>query len=906
MVGRIIAHYQIVEKLGEGGMGVVYKARDTHLDRFVALKVLPPEKTADPERRRRFVQEAKAASALNHPNIVTIHDIAQADGIDFIVMEHVVGKTLDTILAHKGLSIHECLKYAVQIADGLAKAHAAGIVHRDLKPSNIMITGSASSGHSEQVKILDFGLAKLIEGAGGSDPEITETVGAAKVATEEGVILGTVAYMSPEQAEGGRIDARSDIFAMGAILYETLTGRRAFRGITPLSTMSAILRDEPPPLRQVAPGVPYEMERIVARCLRKDPQRRFQHMDDLKVALEEIIEECDSDRTAPVAQIAPRKTRRRRFLIWAAAVFAASAVAIFTVRYFWRSPESPDMRTRVAPLTAYPGNEEFPSLSPDGNQVAFSWGGATGSNSDIYVKLTDTGTPLRLTTDQVPDRSPSWSPDGRFVAFLRGKPGERAAVLVVPALGGPEGTLAEVAAAPDPSSGWSAGGSYLSWSPDSTHLLIMDRRVAEEPFGLFALSVQTREKRPLLKPLPTSLGDGNPAVSPDGHWLAFVRSPSYIVSDLYVVALSDKLAPSGEPVRLTFDNRRVNSPVWTPDGKEIIFTSDRNGDFIPWRISPDGRGGPRPVNLAGQFAGTLSISWSPAKTAFRLAYVDARGANRDIWEKPLAHLPDQTGRAVRLISSTRDDLSPSYSPDGKKIAFTSNQSGSYEIWVCGSDGANQVPLTSFGGPATDHPTWSPDGKRIAFHSRPEGQAEIYVINAEGGKPRRLTEEPAEDVAPSWSRDGAWIYFGSKRTGQHQIWKVPEGGGAAVPVTKNGGIAAFESSDRQYVYYTKQRGNTSLWKAPVAGGPETKVTDSLFYLNFTPVKEGIYCVREEGDGEPRSIALISARGGLPKTIAPIESGLGLVTSIDLSPDRGSLLYAQYDSSGRDLMLVENFR
>ena len=311
-------------------------------NRFVALKVLPPEKTADPEWRRRFVQEAKAASALNHPNIVTIHDIAQANGIDFIVMEHVAGKTLDAILAHKRLPIHEGLKYAVQIADALAKAHAAGIVHRDLKPSNIMITGPESSGRPGQVKILDFGLAKLIERAAQSESETTETVGAGSVATEEGVILGTVAYMSPEQAQGGRIDARSDIFAIGAILYETLTGLRAFRGAIRLSTLSAILRDEPQPLRQLAAGVPYEMERIVARCLRKDPQRRFQHMDDLKVALQEVIEELDSGRSAPVMEKATPESRRKRVLIWTAAVFVASAAAIFTFRSFWRSPESPD------------------------------------------------------------------------------------------------------------------------------------------------------------------------------------------------------------------------------------------------------------------------------------------------------------------------------------------------------------------------------------------------------------------------------------------------------------------------------------------------------------------------------------------------------------------------------------
>jgi len=290
-VGQMLAHYRLEAKLGEGGMGVVYRALDTHLDRPVAIKVLRAQAVADEERKKRFVQEAKAASALNHPNIITIHDINAAGGVDFIAMEYVEGKTLDGAMGRKGLSVGETLKYAVQITDALVKAHGEGIVHRDIKPGNIMVTADGL------VKVLDFGLAKLTEeGPGVAQADLPARASMKEEApeTEEGAILGTVAYMSPEQAEGKPVDARSDIFSFGSVLYEMLTGRRAFQGETKMSVLAAILREEPKPASEVVEGLPREVERIVNRCLRKEPRRCFQHMDDLMVALEELKEESDS------------------------------------------------------------------------------------------------------------------------------------------------------------------------------------------------------------------------------------------------------------------------------------------------------------------------------------------------------------------------------------------------------------------------------------------------------------------------------------------------------------------------------------------------------------------------------------------------------------------------------------
>ncbi len=298
MIGRTIAHYEILETLGQGGMGFVYKARDTQLDRLVAIKVLTPDTMANAERKQRFVQEAKAASALNHPNIVTIYNIGHEDGVDFIAMEFIAGRTLDRVIPRDGLTPVELLRYGIQIADALARAHAAGIVHRDLKPGNIMISEEG------QVKLVDFGLAKLSDLHEAADAELTRSV---SPETEEGRILGTVCYMSPEQAEARKTDGRSDIFSVGAVLYEMATGRRAFLGRSKISTLAAILQSEPKPASELRAGVPRDLARIIERCLRKDPARRYQSALDLKISLSDLLSDIESgaSETPPIAAAPP-------------------------------------------------------------------------------------------------------------------------------------------------------------------------------------------------------------------------------------------------------------------------------------------------------------------------------------------------------------------------------------------------------------------------------------------------------------------------------------------------------------------------------------------------------------------------------------------------------------------------
>ena len=893
MIGKTLGHYQITDTLGEGGMGVVYKARDTHLDRTVAIKVLPPERISDPERKRRFVQEAKSASALNHPNIVTIYDIDQSGSVDFIAMEYVDGKTLDQLIPRKGMRLSEALKCAVQIADSLATAHAAGIIHRDLKPANVMVTDKGL------VKVLDFGLAKLTEPVGSDETRTTETL---EPHTEEGTIVGTVAYMSPEQAEGKKVDARSDIFSLGSVLYEMVTGQKAFQGTSKMSTIAAILHQEPKPVSGIAQAIPADLEKLINRCLRKDPAKRFQHMDDVKVALDELKEDSDSGRlhaTPPEARL----FTPMRFVLIAAAVVALIALAVGG--WYWltrqRSAE-PEAPLKAVPLTSYPGYETAPSFSPDGNFVAFEWcGEMLGANCNIYVKQIGVEPPSPLTSDPAVDFSPAWSPDGLFIAFLRQLSPSKSAVVVAPRTGGLERVLGEVDVV---QTDRFVGGPNLAWTEDSKWLVIPSAESENAGLGLSLLSVETLEK----KRLTTSLAgffDHAPAFSPDGRTLAFARSGGPR-NDIHLLRLGVNYEPQGSPQRVFEAEARepyVHSVAWTSDGSEILFSCGSWTSGSLWRMAASDSVKPRRLASASEDVGPLAVS----RHGNRLAYVSPM--NKPSIRRVDLSGPDQKPGTPFLVSgSTRQDWFPAYSPDGKRIAFSSNRSGRLEIWVCNSDVSNVLQLTSMGADAYA-PKWSPDSRDIAFVALVGGNEDIYVVSANRGSPRRMTADPATDTWPSWSRDGQWIYFKSARSGTGEIWKMPAVGGDAVQITRNDGDRALESPDGKYLYYIKgdrYPEQCSAWKRPAAGGEETKVLDSVHCDGFWDIGgQGIYYFSKPDEKGRSEICLYEFTNGKTREILALDLRYDYA-GVAVSPDGRTILYSQSDQAGSDLMLVENFR
>src|SRR5882672_3745376 len=593
MVGTTLGHYEVVAKLGEGGMGVVYEARDRRLDRRVALKILPPAKVSDPARKQRFIQEAKAASALNHPNIITIYDIDSENGSDYIAMELVPGRTLDDIITRRRPRLAEALRYAVQIADALAAAHAAGIVHRDLKPDNVMITETGL------VKVLDFGLAKLTDEADTSADDVTRTV---RAVTEDGTVVGTAAYMSPEQAEGKKVDARSDIFSFGSVLYEILTGRRAFQGDSLMSIMVAVLDKEPQPIGGLAPD------------LRKDLSRRSQSMAEIKLALEEIKEESQSGSIAPVTR---KPTSRWRGAALAIAAVAALGVGAWFLILPRKTSETP---LKEVPLTSYSGYEGNPTLSPDGNQVAFDWDGdKEGEPIQIYVSLVGSGTPLRLTSPPASAFAPAWSPDGQTIAFLRRFPGKAGQELVVmPALGGPARIISAALS-------WA---SKPAWSPDGKSLYISAASSTDRNVGIYAIPLGGGDTRRLTEtPAGGGLGDLDPAVSPNGRQLIFVRQTGAFASDFYALDLAGGAAA---PRRITSDQAQKSSPVWTEDGQEVVYiVGERNGARAINRVSIPGGKFSR-IEGIGDSASALAI----AAKGHRLVYAKSV-RDYNIWRMAL-------------------------------------------------------------------------------------------------------------------------------------------------------------------------------------------------------------------------------------------------------------------------------
>jgi Tol biopolymer transport system component/DNA-binding winged helix-turn-helix (wHTH) protein len=582
--------------------------------------------------------------------------------------------------------------------------------------------------------------------------------------------------------------------------------------------------------------------------------------------------------------------RRKRNWIPLAAV-AGLALAAASAMMVWRYATPTEPGPQVAhPLATFRGSVGPPSISPDGNQVAFEWQGPQKGDAGIYVMPVPQGEGKALrVTDHAADVGPAWSPNGRWIAFRR-----NGDVLVVPPTGGTARTVGHVLPA-NPTQR-----PLLGWTPDSKSLVVVHAPGGSPP-SLFLLSIESGELRRLTTSPPGALGDWGPAVSPDGRWLAFHRTAAPYWRDVYVLPLGRGFSPAGEPSRITFDGGE--SPVWTPDGRSLVFSSRREtGEARLWRVAVAG-GTHTPVRL---FVGEDAFFPAIAKSG-RLVYRRSQGEG-GIWRLALVAPDRVAGPPSLLISSTRTDHSPQFSPDGKKIAFTSSRSGPFEIWIANADGQNAWQLTDLR-PYSGSAMWSPDGQWIAFDSIAEGVWRVYVMPSAGGKPRRITSGPGYQGGPSWSRDGKWIYYGAVQDDRYftyRIWKVPFSGGSPVRVTQGAAGRCREAPDGKTLYYA--RGLTlpaTLWHMPVGGGKETQVPGVLARTNaFVPTADGLYVMDVGEKDSPGTLKYIHRATGRVSVLArlPYPAGLGL----SLSPDGRTLLFAQLEAARSELMYTDGVR
>ena len=882
--GSTLGPYEIVAPIGAGGMGEVYRARDPRLGRDVAIKVLPAHRMADEDRRRRFVQEARAASALNHPNIVTIYEIESADGIDFIVMEYVAGKSLDALIPRQGMRLGEVFRTAIPIADALARAHARGIVHRDLKPANVAVSNEGV------VKVLDFGLAKLVLPEEASDELDTVTHDGERGALSgPGTIAGTAGYMSPEQATGGKVDSRSDVFAFGAVLYEMVTGRRAFAGNSSAETLAAVVREQPKAPSEVVAGVPHELDKLILRCLRKEPERRFQHMLDVKLELEQIKE--DSDSQASVTPVAAHRSRHRGL-----SVGLAVAVVLVLGAAAWRlwRPHAAALPTpQLVPLTTTRGWEGSPTFSPGGDQVAFSWNGEKADNWDVYIKMIGSSETHRITTDPAVDVSPSWSPDGRQIAFVRRSSEDRGTIHLVSPLGGSDRKLSDFPVDVD-------GYGQLSWSADGRWLAAVradsPSETTPEVGGIYLIPLQGGEPRPITGAHSSGTYRA-PAFSRDGHSLAYascVAGVAPMPCDVHVLGLGSDLVPTTPPQRLTRQGLSILGLAWARDEASIVYAAEQ-GPYTSyvWRVGVRGGRPPERIELAGHRPSAPAIAPAGQRLAFSSGLFDI-----DIYRFETGH-PSQ----VFLGSSFYEGVSR-FSPDGRRIAFDSLRSGERnEIWLASADGSNPEQLTRGPGRWQGAPCWSPDGRRIAFDSqREDGHWDIWTIDVEGGTPSRLTQDPGDENEPSWSRDGRWVYFSSTREGGREIRRVPATGGVEDRVTHLGaGPRALESSDGKALLFKRESGRAPLLALPLGGGPERTLVECVAaWVSFAVGAGGVYYA---GCEEEPALHLLDSATGQDRLLGKLEKYAGEIT---VSPDGKTILYDKVVSEGSDLMLIENFQ
>jgi eukaryotic-like serine/threonine-protein kinase len=843
--GVVLSRYRIIDRIGAGGMGEVYKAHDSSLDRFVALKILPPELVSREDRLQRFVQEAKTASALSHPNIITIHEIGQAEvdngagpeTVHFIAMELVDGETLRKKIHRERRSLRSLLDYLAQSADGLAKAHVAGVVHRDLKPDNIMVTEDGFA------KILDFGLAKLLEGRAtipGSADEATEL----REKTAEGVILGTLGYMSPEQVEGKPVDARSDVFSFGCILYEAVTRKKPFDGESGVDVLHKILHQEPEPLADLAPDAPWELRRIVRRCLAKEPDRRYQSMRDLANELRDLVDDFDqlspgSGSRALSGASAAIPHRSPRPLMWAAvgvAVLAFALLAGFLLQQNFR-PQVPQRNITIRPLTSS-GNVAGGVISPDGRYLAY--GAIHQGQRALYLRQIATGS-------EVPVIPPS--------------------------------TTLRVAG--------------VTFSRDGNYLYVTRRELGQGVNWLTVVPTLGGSARQLIEDVDSAI-----ALSPDQTEAAFVRALPDRQEIHLVIA---KLDGSNERVIATRSGSEffetACAPSWSPDGRWIATCAGSSAQGMRTTIMLYAADGTESRDLIQRpWFQTTAVAWLPDGTGLVATGMETETLNNQIWLFPFP-----SGEPRRITSDLTGYANVSLSGDGNSLVAVAADNWN-SLWKVDSNGATL--LTNEGDRNLPRGFALLGDGSIAYQGMASGNLDVWRMMP-GGEKRQLTSHARADYAPATAPGGERIYFLTERNGAAEIWRMTaEGTGQQRLGTVGSDVDLLISPDERTIVYSLYGFSLTgaIFRMPSSGGePETIAEIQAGSLDFSPdgrMLGGMF--RLAPAPAPMELAVLPLAGGTPRGVGS-DLRIPFRSPIRWTPDGQGIAFPREDAGASNLWI-----
>jgi len=871
--GTKLGPYEILSPLGAGGMGEVYRARDTRLDRIVAIKILPPHLSQNPAAKERFEREARAISSLSHGNICHLYDVGQQDGTSYLVMEYLEGETLASRLAKGCLPLEQVLRIGAEIADGLDRAHRSNVIHRDLKPGNVMLTKSGA-------KLMDFGLAKAATPASPPSSELTQTVANVSAPlTAEGTVVGTFQYMSPEQVEGKEADARSDIFALGAVLYEMTTGKRAFEGKTTASVLAAVLERQPEPISSIHPMTPLALDRLVKTCLAKDPDDRWQTAHDVKLQLRQIAE--GASQAGSVVPVGVQHKGRGKLSWLVAGILALLFLAAGGLAYFASQRQLPVLRVLITPpdktqfnLT---GDEAGPAvISPDGRSIVFSVN--TGGHTQLYLRALNSLTPQLLPGTESAT-FPFWSPDSRSIAFFTpsklkrldiaggqpatlcdanlGRGGDwgpsgtiiftpfyNAGIFQIPANGGTPTQITKVDNATYTSHRWP------QFLPDGKHFLYLavnHNAVNSPDTAVFLASLDGKENRRLFATFSSvTYADG---------YLLFLRDNTLVAQKFD--AGSGRL--TGEPVPLN-DNVQYDGGLWrtnlsvsatgmmlyasgTSTGAQTLAWYDRSG---------------KQLDVVDDNVALFDLTLSPDNK--KVAVTDANSATATIWIYDLA-----TKVKTRLTFSGGTHRTPVWSPDSTQLAFTSNQQASIAVKPA-TGGADEKPLlssanTSFNSVAD----WSRDGRYLMYEQGTGLNLHLWVLPLFGDrKPFPYAPTSPDEETGQFSPDGRWVAFQSGESGRPEVYVAPfPWTGAKWQISTTGAVLPRWRADGKELFYyafgelyaTQVDGSGSTFQV---GG-----TKSLFHLTletisseFAPTRDGQrFLIVSRGEGAPQPLTLV---------------------------------------------------